>query len=133
MAYVTINWATSFIPEFLFIECGFTESEFTEEKNPLVNDGGMNEWRWWSGVGHGSTERGEVALWGRGKLRLGGEGRNTFNIKSAKGHGAGSSRHMGMNVGVVFSPVNLASAAVLFIFTLYTHAVRDVSYYLTHA
>jgi len=40
---------------------------------------------------------------------------------------------MGMSVGVVFSPVNLASAAELFIFTLYTHAVQDVSFYLTHA
>ncbi len=40
---------------------------------------------------------------------------------------------MSMSVGVVLTLVNLASAAVLFIFTLYTHAVPDVSFYLTHA
>lgn len=39
LAYVTINWTTTFIPEILFNECGFTESD--GEKNPLVNDGAV--------------------------------------------------------------------------------------------
>lgn len=72
LAYVTkrlaleMNWTTSFIPQILFNGYGFTESN--SDKNPLVNDGAVQDWSRWSLAGQNGVRQ---DVDGHDKLRLG--------------------------------------------------------------